>query len=232
MASVYLQDSTLTNIANAIRTKGGTTEKLKPNQMPAAIQAIVSGGGGIEKIDTPTQYLTEAGQIQTAAGGWSYASISDSVGYTDCIPLSVLGVTKDTFQDNLFCIGITCRPRAMGNKGSFTVPNKRCRLLIFPYLGKVLNPPSIFNVDPLLWAPCMIAKPSESTSTSTTIGANTNCILENSFLGVLGSYIPCFAAVSGSDLYVYYWGTANKAQNPFDETNKIRDTGQIIVWRK
>lgn len=44
MANVYLQDSTLTSIGNAIREKTGESSLLLPSQMPAAIQAITGGG--------------------------------------------------------------------------------------------------------------------------------------------------------------------------------------------
>lgn len=46
MAKVYLEDSELTNIGNAIRNKNGTTTKYLPSEMPAAISAIETGGGG------------------------------------------------------------------------------------------------------------------------------------------------------------------------------------------
>lgn len=46
MANVYLKDSTLTSIGDAIRSKNGTTTKYKPSEMPAAITAISGGGGG------------------------------------------------------------------------------------------------------------------------------------------------------------------------------------------
>ena len=48
MANVYLQDSTLTAIGDAIRTKGGTTAQLYPSEMPAAITNLPSGGGAPE----------------------------------------------------------------------------------------------------------------------------------------------------------------------------------------
>lgn len=48
MANVYLQDSTLTAIGDAIRAKGGTTAQLYPSEMPAAITNLPSGGGEIE----------------------------------------------------------------------------------------------------------------------------------------------------------------------------------------
>lgn len=46
MAKYSIEDTTLTNIAEAIRTKGNTTETLTPLQMPDAINAIQTGGGG------------------------------------------------------------------------------------------------------------------------------------------------------------------------------------------
>ena len=41
----------LTNIANAIRQKGSTTEKLTLDAMPTAISALSTGGGGVEIPD-------------------------------------------------------------------------------------------------------------------------------------------------------------------------------------
>lgn len=43
---VVVLDGTLTNIANAIRGKNGSSDTYKPSEMPAAITAIPSGGGG------------------------------------------------------------------------------------------------------------------------------------------------------------------------------------------
>ena len=42
---VVVLDSTLTNIADAIRGKNGSSDTYKPSEMPAAIAAIPSGGG-------------------------------------------------------------------------------------------------------------------------------------------------------------------------------------------
>ena len=44
MSNVYLQDSTLTAIGDAIREKGGTSSLLLPSQMPAAINALTADG--------------------------------------------------------------------------------------------------------------------------------------------------------------------------------------------
>ena len=48
MANVYLKDSTLTSIGDAIRSKNGTTIKYKPSEMSAAIKALSVGGGGLD----------------------------------------------------------------------------------------------------------------------------------------------------------------------------------------
>lgn len=84
MANVYLQDSTLTAIGNAIRTKGGTTAQLLPSEMPAAITNLPSGGGadpfniyrGDSTIDNRLRYT----------GGQTSILLSD------------MGVNKTTFK--------------------------------------------------------------------------------------------------------------------------------------
>lgn len=48
MAKVYLEDSELTNIGNAIRNKNGATTMYLPSEMPAAIDAIEGGGEKIQ----------------------------------------------------------------------------------------------------------------------------------------------------------------------------------------
>lgn len=47
MANVYLKDSTLTAIGDAIRTKAGNSNKLLPSEMAAAITNLPSGGGDV-----------------------------------------------------------------------------------------------------------------------------------------------------------------------------------------
>lgn len=44
MARVFVNDSTLTDIADAIREKNGTEEMYKPSQMAGAVRGIQSGG--------------------------------------------------------------------------------------------------------------------------------------------------------------------------------------------
>lgn len=49
MANVIINDSNLTNIANAIREKNGTDKLYKPAEMAQAISEIKSGGYNIQK---------------------------------------------------------------------------------------------------------------------------------------------------------------------------------------
>jgi hypothetical protein len=50
MANVIINDTNLTNIADAIRGKNGTTDTYLPSEMAAAITNLPSGGGGVEPL--------------------------------------------------------------------------------------------------------------------------------------------------------------------------------------
>lgn len=73
MAKVYLEDSELTAIGNAIRTKNGATTLYLPSEMPAAINAIQSGGGEseIEKAVLKIQKNAYYGTYLFANRGWN-----------------------------------------------------------------------------------------------------------------------------------------------------------------
>lgn len=57
MANVFVEESTLTAIADAIRTKTGSTDKMLPAAMPEQIAAITGGGSG-ESADERVKYVT------------------------------------------------------------------------------------------------------------------------------------------------------------------------------
>ncbi len=69
MAKVLVNESNLTNIANAIRGKNGSTTTYKPSEMAAAITAI-SGGGP----DIPDSAFVISGNCNRrfANGGWDW----------------------------------------------------------------------------------------------------------------------------------------------------------------
>ena len=58
MSKVFVTDTYLTDIGNAIREKNGETMTYKPSEMAAAIQAI-SGGGDQPQLNAPTIKITE-----------------------------------------------------------------------------------------------------------------------------------------------------------------------------
>ncbi len=60
MANVFIQDSTMTAIANAIRAKGGTEDSLLPSAMPDAISAIETGGGDGDYL---VQFIGYRGEV-------------------------------------------------------------------------------------------------------------------------------------------------------------------------
>ena len=57
MSKVILNDTTLTAIAEAIRTKGGSQEQFLPSEMPAAIANLPSGGGRSPETLAPGRWL-------------------------------------------------------------------------------------------------------------------------------------------------------------------------------
>lgn len=73
MAKVYLEDSELTAIGNAIRGKNGSSTLYLPSQMPAAINAIETGGGEseIEKAVLAIPKNAYYGTYLFANRGWN-----------------------------------------------------------------------------------------------------------------------------------------------------------------
>ncbi len=61
----------LTSIANAIREKGGTTEKLTLDAMPNAIAALSTGGGGEDVVPNPISLTTSTGGL-FANNNWNW----------------------------------------------------------------------------------------------------------------------------------------------------------------
>lgn len=77
MSKLFIEDSTLTAIGDAIREKTGKTDLIAPGSMPAEIKAIVSGGGG--EGDCNGLHITEEGLIvkgkcnyRFAENGWNW----------------------------------------------------------------------------------------------------------------------------------------------------------------
>lgn len=84
MANVIINDTNLTNIANAIRGKNGTTTTYKPSEMAAAITAISGGGGG---SGVPAEALVLSGNCSymfyRGNWGWFWNTYKDSITTSD-----------------------------------------------------------------------------------------------------------------------------------------------------
>lgn len=95
----FIQKETLTQIANSIRAKTNTTDKIDPLEMPAKIESIQTGGGDArlqEKSVTENGIVTPdagydglsrvvvnveggAGGVFAVAGEYAVASVVDNV---------------------------------------------------------------------------------------------------------------------------------------------------------
>jgi len=92
MANVFVQNSTLQAIANAIRSKLGVQDTYKPAEMPAAIESI-SGGGSATLIEK-----------SISANGTYNASSDSADGYSKVV-VSVPASAVDTGTKNITANG-------------------------------------------------------------------------------------------------------------------------------
>ena len=69
MGKVFIQESTLTSIADSIRSKKGTTALIDPANMATEIASITTGGGGL-----PEEAFTISGNCERrfASNGWNW----------------------------------------------------------------------------------------------------------------------------------------------------------------
>ena len=103
MANYLATDTDLTAVANAIRTKGGTSASLAfPSDFVSAINAI-SGGGG-----TPDFGWTNETEITIGAN--SVATTQDAVDYFSSYSGKVLAICEDAATVNNQVLGIQFGP--------------------------------------------------------------------------------------------------------------------------
>ena len=91
MAKVFIEESTLTAIGDAIRSKTSTTAKLSPTAMPAKIESIETGGGGGGYVPTDTE-LTLNGDMTMAFAenkfNWVIREYGSRMYMSSCYPLT------------------------------------------------------------------------------------------------------------------------------------------------
>ena len=140
MAKVFIEETTLSSIGDAIRDKGGTSELISPLDMPNAIINLPSGGGG---GDIEVEPIVLAGDCSYACAGpiagnyvklfgdtisTKYVYTCDSMfkGYkNDIIPFDIncdSSATQITLSNMFYEAGIkqlprilNCKPRVLNN---------------------------------------------------------------------------------------------------------------------
>jgi hypothetical protein len=75
MSKVFIQESTLTAIGNAIRNKTGKSALIAPGNMPTEINSIVAGGGGGSADVEPIVIKDEAAYTCSGALGGTYIKL-------------------------------------------------------------------------------------------------------------------------------------------------------------
>lgn len=95
MTKVVVTDTNLTNIANAIRTKGGTSELIKPSEMATAITNLPSGG----ILQTKSVNINDNG-TQSIIADTGYEGL-EQVNVTTNIQGEISGITSITIENNV-----------------------------------------------------------------------------------------------------------------------------------
>lgn len=161
MAKVLVNENNLTNIANAIRGKNGSTNTYKPSEMAAAITAI-SGGGSNEKAIIEKTFsgiytnneITKIGDYAFAGLGNNITGINapnvESVGryaFRDCGNIQSINMPKvKTIGSNAFAYGVyTTIPKCVTNNTFPLLESCFNGMVVFGYMfdGELLYLPNM-----------------------------------------------------------------------------------------
>lgn len=130
MSKVYLEDSTLTNIANAIRAKAGNSTQLLPSEMPAAITALPTGGIPGYYIPIPAANEYSLGRVDSGTPlEYNWIKIPSSASRSE-LDVTILGF--DSAEDFLN----RCVYFAFAGKVQYQSSNSKSRYnkIILPWL--------------------------------------------------------------------------------------------------
>lgn len=210
MANVYLQDSTLTAIGNAIRTKAGNSDMLLPSEMAAAITNLPSGSSFNKITDMPTLCYSTSGGTGTRK---TYTPTADG----DVVSYSSLGFTNlEDFITN--CVAVYWAGY-LPKMSSATKPSGSAisaAFFLFPTLGQTID----LTAFKSLVANTQIVLPvgtgwGDGTTTAVTVGGWQT---KNGSSATITSYgVGTFAFLSDSSITVktgsrsYMWGQGSPA---------------------
>ena len=98
MAKVFIEESTLTATANAIRAKKGTTALIDPAKFANEIESIIAGGGSGGELEIPAEELTMIGDqsYRFYRSGWNWYLEK----YEKYLSTKDLTYSRNMFQDN------------------------------------------------------------------------------------------------------------------------------------
>lgn len=220
MANVYLQDSTLTAIGNAIRAKAGNSTQLLPSEMPAAITNLPSGGAGKMNI-----YVGDS-------------TVNNRLQYTSTqtrIKLSDMGVNATTFKTLRSVNGNTANGKGVFSQVMTTRIISAERAVtweVYPQLAELVEYPdevkngviAAFGAGSEIYPAAFACNNAiSSTSTATTVWPILN--------GITGSAweAMAFGVVQNGYLYLGFYNYAGKAAvNP---AKYIIGEKGYVYWR-
>lgn len=96
MANVLINEDTMTDIADAIRSKKGVSTTYKPSDMPTAIESI--SGGGITPTGTKNISVTQNGTTTEDVTNYASAQITVNVPTGGGLPLSLKRAFTETMD--------------------------------------------------------------------------------------------------------------------------------------
>lgn len=222
MANVYLQDSTLTAIGNAIRTKAGNSNMLLPSEMAAAINNLPSGGAGKMNI-----YVGDA----TVDNRLQYTSAQTK------IKLSDMGVTASTFKNLRSVNGNMANGKAIFNSVFTTRLISADRAVtweVYPQLAALVEYPdevknsvnTVFGAGSEIYPAAFACSNSiSSTSTATTVWPILN--------GITGSAWQAmgFGVVQGGYLYLGFYNYIASGKTAVNPVKYIIGEKGYVYWR-
>ena len=165
MAKVFIQESTLTSIGDAIRAKKGTTALIDPAKFATEINSIVAGGGGELEIPAEQLVLTGDQQYRFYKTGWywyidKYGKYMSTQGLTyssqmfaynsmlTTIPFDLNFASGSCYADYTFayCTSLVTPPK-MNVSGTFTSSFTLANL--FNKCSAMRNADRVFDPDAL-----------------------------------------------------------------------------------